>query len=355
MQKRIYVLLDYLNAIYSVVDSHYGLDKDKFKKYFEDKGYEVMYKKLYQIDFRRENYKNQYIIYQSAEIPDLKYKGFIEDILLGLLEQGAILIPEFKYFRAHHNKVFEEILRDLSECDLIKNISSKYYGTFEEYKEDLNTNLSDDNVVFKLSEGSGSNTVRLLKNNKDKIEIPKKFSEIKIYRQLKRQLKRTMMKPYRTIKKKIFPHRYKKSPLSVHRNKFIIQSFAKNLSGDYKVLVFGDKYYVLRRKNRPKDFRASGSGRFSYPENSPEKLLDFSQKVFNSFNVPFISMDIGFEGEQCYLIEFQFVMFGTYTLEESPYCCIYKHNNWEIIREKSDLEREYANSIIKYIQKIKKL
>jgi len=50
----------------------------------------------------------------------------------------------------------------------------------------------------------------------------------------------------------------------LHRSKFIVQEFIPDLSNDWKVLVFWDKYYVLRRKNRPNDFRASGSGLFSF-------------------------------------------------------------------------------------------
>ena len=45
---------------------------------------------------------------------------------------------------------------------------------------------------------------------------------------------------------------------SVHNRKFIVQNYIDGLSGDYKVLKYGSKFYSLYRKNRDNDFRASG-------------------------------------------------------------------------------------------------
>jgi len=53
---------------------------------------------------------------------------------------------------------------------------------------------------------------------------------------------------------------------SLHRRKFVVQNFIGGLTHDYKVLAYGKKYYVVRRDNRPGDFRASGSGLLSWPE-----------------------------------------------------------------------------------------
>ena len=65
------------------------------------------------------------------------------------------------------------------------------------------------------------------------------------------------------------------------KKKIIIQDYISGLDGDYKVLIYDKKYYVLRRYNCKNDFRASGSGIFVFEENIPRAVLDFAEKVFN--------------------------------------------------------------------------
>ena len=81
-------------------------------------------------------------------------------------------------------------------------------------------------------------------------------------------------------------------PYSMHRQKFLVQEFIPGLQGDFKVLVYWDRYYVVSRNNRPGDFRASGSGLLTWPEDPPGGLLEYAQRVFNHFRVPMISLDI---------------------------------------------------------------
>ena len=42
---------------------------------------------------------------------------------------------------------------------------------------------------------------------------------------------------------------------SKYRKKFIVQNFIEDLSNDWKILVFGKKYYILCRETRKNDFR----------------------------------------------------------------------------------------------------
>ena len=92
---------------------------------------------------------------------------------------------------------------------------------------------------------------------------------------------------------------------SLYRKKFIVQDMIEDLKNDWKVLIFGKKYYVLYRGVRDNDFRASGSGKFEYIEKLPEGFLDYCEKIYNFFNVPNLSIDIGFDGKQFYLFEFK--------------------------------------------------
>lgn len=74
------------------------------------------------------------------------------------------------------------------------------------------------------------------------------------------------------------------------------------------MLVFGEKYYILRRKVRKNDFRASGSGKREFPEYLTDvecQVLDLAYKAFCEIDTPLLSIDIAHDGEKCHMIEFQ--------------------------------------------------
>lgn len=334
----IYILVDYKGRFSSKASSYpyrSGMEKEKLRLSFMDHGYNVEFLEFSEIDFRKMNFKDKYIIINSSEDHNLYYKDYIEDILIGLMLQGANLIPSFKYFRAHSNKVFMEILRDLSHLKKIKNISSTSFGTIEEF---LNQKLNQNEYVIKPAIGAVSKGVSLGKNKKDIIKKIKKISR-------SRNIFGEIWDFGRFIKHK----GYKRE--SKYRKKFIIQNFIKGLENDWKILIFGNKYFILFRQNRDNDFRASGSGKLEFRENIPDGILDFSKHIFDDFDVPNLSIDVGFDGFTYYLIEFQAIYFGTTTIEKSPFYFTKENSKWVINIEKSNLEKEYVNSIIQYIRK----
>jgi len=333
--KVLVMLTDYRRFFYhSVRHKDAGMDIELVIENFNREGWEIIIKKYPEIDFRNDNYQEKFILYQSSEDRDLFYKSYIEDILLGLELQGAILIPNFYYFRAHHNKVFMEILRDLSHLKELRNIKSKSYGTYEEFSQELS--LFPSKCVLKPSEGCGSSGIKLLQDEYPKKKYAKKVSRsLHLIDALKNIIKCYLRRPY--IKK------------SNNRKKFIIQNYIPDLNNDYKILIYGDKYYVLFRHNRKNDFRASGSGIFEYKEHLPEGLLDFAERVFKSFETPYLSIDVGFNGHEFFLIEFQYVNFGNYTIEKSPFYFIKEGEKWITKRKRSILEEEFVKSVIRYI------
>lgn len=334
----ILILVDYRNQFWlKAAYKEANFDLKLLKSSFQELGCNVEIKAFSDVRFDGKLYSNTIVVYQSAEDEGLLYKSYIEDILLGLKLAGATLIPDFHLFRAHHNKVFMEILRDISSLEELKNIRSRWFGTYEEYLYNSSP-FQDKPVVFKLSDGAQSKNVRLLKSKRDKRRIPKRLSRsFDFYWWLVNRIKPFLKKRYPDYRKK-----------SDHRRKFIVQNSISGLDGDFKVLVFYDKYYVLHRKIRKNDFRASGSGLFTFERELPSGLLDFAKKIFEYFEVPFISLDIACKGTRFFLLEFQFVSFGTYTLEKSNFYFVQEDGRWEIVNENSVLEEEFARSIFRY-------
>lgn len=337
MNRTIYLLLDYRNCFYASTRTRgASIHIGRLGGFLEKCGYELRTKRFHEIDFREQDYRDAWIVYQSSEDRDLFYKNYIEDVLLGLQLQGARLIPDFYKFRAHHNKVFMEIYRD-TQCPKIgKTIKAKGYGTLEEFQEDLPKHAGK--RVMKPCTGALSAGVRLVDSDQEKLRHAARLSRSVYWKDwCKNFINRIVRKNY--VSK------------SSHRKGFIVQEYIPALTGDYKVLVYGDKYYVLCRKVRKGDFRASGSGIFSYPEEKPDKLLSFAEKLFLGFNVPFVSLDVAEAMGSLHLLEFQFISFGNYTLEKSE--CYYRHgpDGWEQLREVPDLEREVAASLVSFIER----
>jgi glutathione synthase/RimK-type ligase-like ATP-grasp enzyme len=335
--KKIFILVDYRDTFYSSTKEIAGsMDIAKVKMLFERQGYDVKIEKFSDVNFRSEKYNNSFVLYQSSEDPDLRYKDYIEDVLIGLELIGAVLIPDFYKFRAHHNKIFMEILRDVGGCNLIQNITSKKYGTLEELAEHI-----DDIVlpaVVKQGAGSRSCGISLCNSTNEVLDFAKRIS---------RSFSLTNF--YRFIGGIWSGKGYK--PISNFRKKFVVQNFIDSLSYDYKILVYMNKFYVLQRQNRRDDFRASGSGKLSFPEELPGGLLDYVESIFTFFNAPFGSFDVAVKDNEFYLLEFQFLSFGQYALEKSTFFFRKNDSCWNIVREVSDLEENFVRSICLYIDK----
>jgi glutathione synthase/RimK-type ligase-like ATP-grasp enzyme len=321
------------------------MDVKKIEQMFASKGFTVEVMEFSQLDVNRD-YKGYYVLYQTSETVGQFYKKYVEDLIYYLQMNGAIVLPEYKYLKAHHNKGFMELLRNTFSDKSLKTVSSKYYGTpIEALKEDPKLP-----VVIKQISGSGSTGVYCAKTKKEYEKYVRKVSKTIIadsYLDLhigiiKNRIKKLLALVSQKYRNKI--------PKKVYRP-FVVQNFIPGLPGDYKVLYFGGKYYTLYRENRENDFRASGGGcLYEVPMEDNIPLLDFARKVVREIDFPIIGMDIGFDGKDYHLFEFQMIHIGPYALQRSNYYFIWKDNCWECVKEKSDLEEEFTRSIYEYIE-----
>lgn len=335
--KKIIALVDYKNRFgskYNALPYRSGMNKDILAYYFNDAGFSFEVKEFHEVDFRYD-YSDCIFLYTSSEDKGIFYKGFIEDIVYGLELKGYLVLPSFKYLRAHNNKVFMEILRDELDLKKIKGIRSIYFGCLEELMKNIEKITFP--CVIKTAEGAMSKGVAKADNINQLHEIAKRFSRTNIgMYALKDYLRK-------------FKHRgYIQE--SRHQKKFVIQNYINGLEGDYKILIFGKKYYVLHRDNRPNDFRASGSGLLKYVKDVPDGLLDYVHSIKICFNIPMISIDVGFDGKMFYLLEFQTVFFGSYTLTFSNFYFLKEKGVWKRINEKTELEKAFVDSIIEFLK-----
>jgi glutathione synthase/RimK-type ligase-like ATP-grasp enzyme len=311
-----------------------GFDLDALISYFELNKLSVIVLKYHEVNYR-DNWQGRVVVYSSAEDSRGLYKSYIEDVVYGLSLAGALVIPDFRYLRAHNNKVGMEILRDVLFPD--DRISSIALGNREELLSIMETIRYP--VVLKSYEGAVSRNVRICNSKKSLLgesAILMRTPDIKF----------EIKELYRSFKR----HPYK--PESRYRKKAVVQNMIEGLNNDWKILVFGNKYYKLKRFNRVGDPRASGSGNFVFDKDIDSEILNYARSCYEKFNVPVASLDIARDSNGPVLIEFQFVTFGTKTLEDSDHYYKFIDDKWVIVSEKAILEREFAKSYSDYINRL---
>ena len=339
---KIVVLTDYkghFESKWHAVPYRSGMNLELLKKYFNDLNYEFEAIKLSAVNFKNDVPNSSVFLYTASEDKDFKYKDYIEDIVLGVQESGGHVVPAYKYLRAYNNKVFMEILRESTLVD--KNLKSYYWSAPS--TDDLNT-LSFP-IVLKKSAGAMGTGVHFIKNKKQLLDQLKKINQSKSLNNIKNYIKDSI-RPYK--------HKgYKKE--SLFREKFILQEFVPNLKSDFKVLAFGERYYIFERPVRKNDFRASGSGHGGYRYGSAvevhSEIFDYAEKVHSALNVPNASLDICSDGEKFLLFEFQALSFGSVGQHKSDGYYVKKKGEWTFISEELELEKVYVDSIHYYLQK----
>ncbi|MCP4199209.1 MAG: hypothetical protein GY762_18850 [Proteobacteria bacterium] len=338
MSNRILVLVDYKGELYCPHKrTAITTNLKSTARFFEEAGYVQTVQHFEDVDFRQESYKGVPVLYQSSQDGELYYKGYIEDILLGLYLSSAMLIPDFFKFRAHHNKVFQEVLRDIGALGIsAKRLRSFSFGTYESFAKKAASLAYP--VVLKPAAGDSSDNVYLVHNPKQALNAARRLSRTWSLNDVMTNLHFTMTRPGF-------------QPASYHRGKIIAQEYVPDLDHDFKILAFGGRYFVEKRGVRAGDFRASGSSVTRvWPESLPVQILDSAEQLFKTCDVPYASIDILFDGKNAFLGEVQFLRFGTKPLVEAPHYWKRTSSEWKLIRGNYSWEEELVRAVVWFLK-----
>ena len=341
MLKDIFILTDYkrnFGSKWDAVPYNSGMDKNLLSKIFMDNGYSVKYLEFSEVK-GLSPIKGKIILYTSSEDIGYFYKDFIEDIILFLELEGAIVLPSYKFLRANNNKVFMELSRRSFDENANSELKSWVFGSADEILNYINE--YEYPIVVKESLGAQGKGVFLASSEKELLKITRKVSRtFNIYQDIKDRLR-------------IFKHKGYKYE-SLYRRKFILQEFVPDLSNDWKILIYGNKLFILTRHIRKDDFRASGS-KYKYLAGSEsvieDGLLDFAYNYYLNLNVPNISLDIIYEEGKFYVIEFQAIYFGTSTINLSDAFYLKTSKGWELDYNIPTVEQLYTESIIEHLNR----
>ncbi len=339
--KIIYAITDYnglFGSKHNSVPYKSGMDKEKLTKYFSDFNYKLVFVSPSEVSFC-EDWHDRVVIYTSQEDPCFTYKDFLEDIVFGLEACGAKVVPSYMHLRANNNKLFMHILEDAKLKNEYKSLKNFKFSTLSELKSLKGVTYP---VVVKLSSGAMSQNVSLARSAKELVRFVKNNS-----------VHTSAWLKFKEFVRGAKYEDYKKQDLI--KNKFVIQEFIPNLTGDYKVLKFGAYFYIFKRPVRENDFRASGSGQQSYFYGSscevPEGIFELVEKIANALNTPMLSIDVAVSYGELYIIEYQSIYFGTVGQHRSDVVYVKSGSSFSPVENDYELEKLYSLSIVEHINK----
>lgn len=274
-------------------------------------------------------------IYLVSSHQNSGIKKYLNDVVtLKFLGNEKNVIPSVKNFIAHENKGVQAMITADWEDLFVK--QGYYY-------DKVVTNFPK---VVKRPSGSGSVGVSLVRDEEGLQHSLKKmffldYSLSELLFIIKEISKKIFFRKKLSLQHTVYFKKY---------NPYVLQDYIPELKGDYKILVFGKKVYVLTRQVRKNDFRASGSGLFSFEE-ADHALLDFALLAKKMINTPMVSLDVVAVNGSYKCIEYQCTHFGPYTQFEAKHYYEYTENNtWEKKGNNITLEQLFAEAVNDYLK-----
>ena len=233
---------------------------------------------------------------------------FAKQLLFSLQQAGKIVYPNFNSNWHFDDKLGHKYLLEAIKAPIVR--SYVFYDKKEALTWAKNTTYPK---VFKLRCGAAATNVQLIKSySKCKKYINKAFDNgFQAY-------------PYNVLKetvRKIFSY-FSRKEISVKFNNekgyIYFQDFMPNNNYDTRVVVVDGMYACAeRRLNRKNDFRASGSGNFTF-DNIDINIIEIAFNVAKQLNVQSIAYDFVYDAsKKPKIVEICFG-FGTKGISQCP-------------------------------------
>ncbi|MEG1009466.1 MAG: hypothetical protein RSF67_06630, partial [Clostridia bacterium] len=131
---------------------------------------------------------------------------------------------------------------------------------------------------------------------------------------------------------------------------FLLQDYIEGHNCDYKVLVYFDKIFCLKRNVRKNDFRASGSGKFESTK-IPDFALKDVMEFYKILNMPIGSFDIIVDEKEkkTYFIEWQGIHHGPATVLLTKLYCECSNGKFLWKENNNDIEDIFVYAYSKFI------
>lgn len=343
--KTLYVLTGYDDFIGQTRKPWVSIDTKMFIEELRSLGFTVHKHGFHEVINGKIKPQNQDIYYTFSHRDNLRH--YIRDCLMYLQASGNRLLPPLELFLCHENKGWQELLKQKLD---IHSLNYHYFSSKREMEcYDLRFPM-----VFKTLTGSNGTGVALVHSKED---VFKQLARHETHPGIIQKLDLWRRKHLR--KNKQFPG-YPNYDLYqdalcyadyiTQEIPFILQEFVPGLSFDYRVIVLGDKYFISKRHTKEGDFRASGTKLFDFVIPNPEPALNAAKKLFETFNSPFLSVDLGEDDAgNLHLFEYQAQHFGINIIVRGEGYFTFADGTWNFHRNDARFEQHLARSISRYL------
>jgi hypothetical protein len=157
--------------------------------------------------------------------------------------------------------------------------------------------------VFKGSAGAGSDTVRLAPDRRAAQALAEDVLAQSFWERFRDAGPKPMRRAWRVAHRRWFRSKLRDTLLRRSRvAPAYWQEFVAGCEGDLRVTCIGARYAQwFRRRNRPGDFRASGSGLLSYEPLPPEEIVRYCLGLNRRFGFDSMAYDV-LETQEGFLI-----------------------------------------------------
>tara|TARA_B100000963_G_scaffold121937_1_gene106337 strand:+ start:19503 stop:20510 length:1008 start_codon:yes stop_codon:yes gene_type:complete len=229
-------------------------------------------------------------------------------ILFSLEKKGVKVYPDLNTCFYFDDKLGQKYLFESLKIDSIP--TNVFYVKSKALKWLKKSNFP---IIFKLRKGAGSNNVLKVNNiNQGRKLINKAFSSgfspknkfLKIKELYWLAIRDRNIKSF--FKFIISPIIYFKKNIFENEKEYVsFQEFIPNNEFDCRVIIIGNRAISVIRYNRKNDFRASGSGIASYPDenNSDLDCIKTAFEINKKLNFQSISLDFIYKDSKPILIE----------------------------------------------------
>lgn len=320
-----------------------SMDVDKLQNAIIRHGYAVEKYWFHEIVNGKKTIKDSIVFYSFHQ--KLNRRDYIKDMVHFLNDGTNLLLPPIELLLCHENKGYQELYKKKIGLESLKAIYSSSIKELPFYDIKFP-------VVLKSVDTSNGKGVFLAHDQNELIHLIEKLEKqnplvkLDLFRRkyFRKQKKHDYYPDYSNQTDYLQYRDY-----ILKEKNFILQEFIPNLDHDYRVLVFFDKYFVMRRYAFEGDFRASGTKIQEYDLESNPELLNFAKKIYKKFNSPILSMDIGPCNNDFYVFEFQGLHFGINAIIKSKGYYQLDNDSWSFTPAKSYIEEEIALGLVKYL------
>lgn len=252
---------------------------------------------------------------------DLEFnRRFAKKIVYGVDQKccGINIWPDLKSCLFYDDKLAQvyQFLSLKNHCKGVRLAGTKVFYTYRDFKSWMST--AELPAVVKLSTGAGSHNVKLLSSRFQAmlygiINFTIGRSRKGGFSILMDRLKnRDLIGISRSIMSLMVPSY--KGLRGRERGYVIVQEYLPGNDGDIRIVVIGQKAIAIKRRNRPHDFRASGSGLVSYDVlDLPTDLIKASFDLSKLFSMKVVAFDFLRDERGFVLIE------SSYTISYDAY------------------------------------